>query len=159
MSKNHLTLADLKSNGLKLNKSDAMELHSNINDIAIRGSDEPTVIFDPKEDDEPTGDHFPGDDDDDDDETVEGLKAQIVDLKKAYVTLYQSRQENKTAAAVTGEEKAKRGPKKTADVKEDSKVEASKTTDAENEKSNTPAADGTEANNGENSGPGGEQQA
>lgn len=52
MSKNYLTLADLKKQGFKLNKDDAMELHSVISHHAQRGSDDHQVVFEQEEDDE-----------------------------------------------------------------------------------------------------------
>lgn len=47
---NHLTLNDLKSKGLKLNKYDAMELQSDITRIAQHGADEAEEVFEGKED-------------------------------------------------------------------------------------------------------------
>jgi len=44
MSKKHLTLADLKKQGLKLSKSDAQELHHLVSHTAQRGVDE-DIIF------------------------------------------------------------------------------------------------------------------
>ena len=51
MKKNHLTLADLKKQGLKLSKTDAQELHHNVSRIAQHGSDE-DVIFGEEDEDE-----------------------------------------------------------------------------------------------------------